>query len=146
MTPSLSLSFLILSFRTISAFSASGDSVFSVTAISFAPFFLQTSIIGSSSAVLPPRETMTRQSSRLSAPRPPWTASAGGMNMAPLSMQHSEWANFFAAIPEEPDAQVMIRVHDASASTARPKVSRSMPSRTVPTASFSVSTDFIAAS
>lgn len=61
-------------------------------------------------------------------------------------MQHSEWANFFAATPDEPDAQVIIRGQAISASTALANVSRSTLSKTEATASVSAATETTAAS
>lgn len=61
-------------------------------------------------------------------------------------MQQSECANFFAAIPEDPEAQVIILGHEARISTARAKVSRSTLSNTDATASVSTLTESTAAS
>ena len=61
-------------------------------------------------------------------------------------MQQSECANFFAATPEEPDAQVIILGQEAKASTARAKDARSTLLKTEPTASASIATEATAAS
>ena len=60
---------------------------FSVIVIIFTPFRLHISIIGRSSAVLPPRDARTITSPFLRNPVPPCTASAGDMNFAGCSMQ-----------------------------------------------------------
>lgn len=61
-------------------------------------------------------------------------------------MQQSECENFLAAIPDEPDAQVIILGQEARASTARAKDARSTLLKTEPTASVSMATEATAAS
>ena len=113
-----SLSRSIFMGTTICAFCARMEFRFSVTAIRVTPFLLHTSMMGSSSAVLPPRDTITTASPFFMQPMPPCTASAGERNCAPRSMQQSECANFLAAMPLEPLAQVVMRGAAASALTA----------------------------
>ncbi len=116
------------------------------TRISVTDLVDQLARIGISSVVLPPRETMTMTSPPWSVPSPPCTASQGGRNMAPRSIQQSEWANFFAATPEDPLAHVTMRGHAVSASTAAANSGRSTTGAIPATAAASISVDFLASS